>query len=62
MRREVEDFCDQRLASFEIVLEKVAKTVTAGRERLKATAEPRDEPPAKEATADDGSFFDQDLD
>jgi cell division septum initiation protein DivIVA len=63
MRREVEDFCDQRLASFEIVLDKVAKTVTAGRERLNASAEPRDEAPAKEATADDGSaFFDQDLD
>ncbi len=37
-RHEVEDFCDQRLASFEIVLEKVAKTVAAGRQRLNATS------------------------
>jgi cell division septum initiation protein DivIVA len=34
MRHETEDFCDQRLASFEIILDKVQKTVAAGRERL----------------------------
>ena len=62
MRREVEDFCDQRLASFEIVLDKVAKTVTAGREWLSATALPRDEPRPEPAARGDGAFFDQDLD
>jgi hypothetical protein len=31
---ETEDFIDQRLASFEILLDKVARTVNAGRERL----------------------------
>ena len=62
MRREVEDFCDQRLASFEIVLDKVAKMVAAGRERLNAAALPRDEPPAELAGGGDGAFFDQDLD
>ena len=30
MRNEVEDFCDQRLASFEIILDKVARTVATG--------------------------------
>ena len=34
MRHEVEDFCDQRLGSFEIVLDKLMRTVHAGRERL----------------------------
>jgi hypothetical protein len=36
MRRETEDFCDQRLASFENVLAKVQKSVVAGRQRLAA--------------------------
>ena len=58
MRHEVEDFCDRRLASFEIVLERIMKTVTAGRERLTATGLPRAEPePGRE---DDRGFFDQD--
>jgi hypothetical protein len=58
MRHEVEDFCDQRLGSFEIVLERVMKTVAAGRERLTATALSRPQPPAP--PVDDGGFFDQD--
>lgn len=36
MRRETEDFCDQRLASFENVLAKIRQSVAAGRERLAA--------------------------
>jgi len=36
MRREAEDFCDQRLASFENVLSKVQKSVAMGRRRLAA--------------------------
>lgn len=36
MRREAEDFCDQRLASFENVLSKVQKSVVIGRQRLAA--------------------------
>ena len=36
MRRETEDFCDQKLASFEIVLERTLKTVGAGRDKLQA--------------------------
>ncbi len=34
LRHEVEDFCDQKLASFEIVLERTQKLVAAGREKL----------------------------
>lgn len=36
MRMQCEDFCDQRLAQFEIVLERTMKMVTAGREHLAA--------------------------
>ncbi len=36
MRHETEDFCDQKLAGFEIVLDKTAKMVTAGRTKLQA--------------------------
>lgn len=36
MRREAEDFCDQRLASFENVLAKVQRSVAMGRQRLAA--------------------------
>lgn len=36
MRRETEDYCDQKLASFENVLARVQKTVAAGRSRLAA--------------------------
>ncbi len=36
MRRETEDYCDQKLASFENVLAKIARTVSAGRSRLAA--------------------------
>jgi cell division septum initiation protein DivIVA len=58
LRHETEDFLDQRLASFEILLDKLNKTVQGGRSRLnigsQVEAEPvRDEDPTK-------GFFDQD--
>ncbi|MGH9121887.1 MAG: hypothetical protein ACRDYC_08060, partial [Acidimicrobiales bacterium] len=31
------DYCDQKLASFEIVLERTIRTVAAGRQKLSAT-------------------------
>jgi hypothetical protein len=34
MRLEVEDYCDQKLGSFEIVLERTMRLVAAGREKL----------------------------
>jgi hypothetical protein len=55
---EAEDFCDQRLAQMEIVLDRLQKTVQAGRERLR----PRIEPEQSESEAtDDVAFFDQDT-
>ncbi len=36
LKNEVEDFCDQKLASFEIVLDKTSKLVQQGRERMQA--------------------------
>ncbi len=38
LKRQVEDYCDQRLASFEQVLERTVGTVRKGRERLMGTA------------------------
>ena len=64
MRHEAEDFCDQKLASFEIVLDRTIKTVQAGREKLQATpavAMPSDSgADAAEGGLDSGAFFDQD--
>lgn len=37
-KRETEDWCDQHLARFEIVLDRTAKTVKAGRDRLQQVA------------------------
>ena len=56
LRLECEDYCDQRLAGFEIVLERTLKTVTSGREKLQATdfgAGAADEVPMADA------FFDR---
>ena len=67
MRHEAEDYCDQKLAGMEIVLERIMRTVQSGREKLQATTPPVVEaPPAPPgARGDDGStedgFFDQDL-
>ena len=73
LRREAEDYADQKLASFEIVLDRTMKTVRAGREKLQVT-------PLPEVSLESGSgqvvtervldmgedegegFFDQDLD
>ncbi len=37
LRHEVEDFCDQKLASFEIVLDRTLQMVAAGRAKLQGT-------------------------
>lgn len=37
LKLEAEDFCDQRLASFEIVLERTMKVVSAGRAKLQGS-------------------------
>ncbi len=60
LRHECEDFCDQKLASFEIVLERTQRMVQAGREKLQGpllvTEQKADEPTTEEEQA----FFDQD--
>jgi vacuolar-type H+-ATPase subunit H len=69
LRHEAEDYVDQRLAGFEIVLDRTMKTVRAGRERLAAVpADPYPEPSphrgalAEEEASESGDpFFDQDL-
>jgi cell division septum initiation protein DivIVA len=68
LRHEADDYCDQKLAAFEIVLERTTKTVQAGREKLRATAPDDDTdigfgPDAGALGASEGideAFFDQD--
>ena len=75
LRHEAEDYADQKLASFEIVLDRTMKTVQAGREKLQVTPLPRVEigeggdtslassapGAAKLGVEDPEGFFDQDL-
>jgi cell division septum initiation protein DivIVA len=58
LRHETEDFLDQRLGSFEILLDKLTKTVQAGRSRLSIGAHRE----VEEIDEDDPTkgFFDQD--
>lgn len=68
MRYEAEDYCDQRLAGMEIVLERVMRTVQAGRQKLQATGPSAADASgngSSNATVDDATgpedgFFDQD--
>ena len=64
LRLEAEDYCDQKLASFEIVLERTLKTARAGREKLRSVAAPADRPDLALGEDEGGSdaFFDQDTD
>jgi vacuolar-type H+-ATPase subunit H len=69
LRMEAEDYCDQKLAAFEVVLDRTMKTVTAGREKLSVTPPPIvDGPDTRVAGIESGDsfggeedFFDQDL-
>ncbi len=61
MRMEAEDYCDQKLAGFEIVLERTAKTVAAGREKLRTTPMSADDGTGLATGADAGAFFDQEA-
>ncbi|NLA37303.1 MAG: ATP synthase F0 subunit B [Actinobacteria bacterium] len=69
MKRDAEDYCDQKLASFEVVLDRLAKTVAAGRRKLAVTIADSEVSPRPqvgiyedEADSDAAAFFDQDLD
>ena len=68
MRHETEDYCDQRLAGMEIVLDRIMRTVRSGRQKLQAIATPRTEAAAAEqpfagadGEAEETGFFDQDT-
>jgi cell division septum initiation protein DivIVA len=61
MRHEAEDYCDQKLAGMEIVLNRVLKTVSAGRERLQPQLEEVQEAELEDSfEASEDVFFDQD--
>ncbi len=60
LRHEAEDFCDQKLAQFEIVLDRTMRQVQAGRSRLSTVPLHRDEDDDEQSDAAAG-FFDQDT-
>lgn len=60
LKHEAEDYIDQKLASFEVVLERTMQTVHKGRERLQVVIEPSVEEAADEAAFGASGFFDQD--
>ena len=61
LKNETEDFLDQRLGSFEILLDRLSKTVANGRHRLSIGSQPSPEAeePIEEQRRD--GFFDQDI-
>ena len=59
LRLECEDYCDQRLASFENILERTLKTVSGGRARLQGSPITGPSSPEPEPV-DESGFFDQD--
>jgi cell division septum initiation protein DivIVA len=61
LKNETEDFLDQRLGSFEILLDRLSKTVANGRHRLSIGSQP---PPEVEEPIEEqhrAGFFDQDI-
>jgi regulator of protease activity HflC (stomatin/prohibitin superfamily) len=67
LRHEAEDYIDQKLAAFEVVLERTMATVVKGREQLQAVVEPLPTDLPDEHTGlesmydtDDPAVFDQD--
>jgi hypothetical protein len=67
MRHEAEDFCDQKLAGMEIVLDRLIKTVRYGRDKLASPPAPapvepeRESPRAVAGSTEEDGFFDQDV-
>jgi hypothetical protein len=64
LRHEAEDFCDQRLAQFEIILDRTLRTVHAGRARLQVAVPENPAGPESDEErlydAGEPTFFDQD--
>ncbi len=62
LRNEAEDYCDQKLAQFEIVLQRTLKTVHSGREKLQVAPLPEAVEGDIDYTAEgEAGVFDQDL-
>lgn len=69
LKNECEDYCDHKLASFEIVLERTLKMVAAGRQKLQGVGTPSGSVPAvgpepagpAPAAPSGPAVFDQDL-
>ncbi|MEA3019161.1 MAG: hypothetical protein QOI47_685 [Actinomycetota bacterium] len=59
LRHEAEDYCDHKLAQFEIVLDRTMKTVQAGRSRLHSSPLGTAEEPQPERYEVDQEFYDQ---
>ena len=60
LRMEMEDFLDQRLGSFEILLDRLMKTVATGRQRLAIGNQQEPEPQPTDPSGEIQGFFDQD--
>lgn len=61
LKNETEDFLDQRLGSFEILLDKLAKTVHAGRQRLSIGGGEIPDGTLDDDPTNTNPFFDQDI-
>jgi hypothetical protein len=66
MRHEAEDFCDQKLAGMEIVLDRLTRTVHSGRAKLASPPVPapvdhESTRPAPGSGSEEDGFFDQDV-
>jgi hypothetical protein len=61
MRHEAEDFCDQKLAGMEIVLDRLTKTVQSGRAKLAAPLVETHAAVDEGAQIEEDGFFDQDM-
>ncbi len=66
MRHSAEDYCDQKLAKFEVILDRLTKQVAGGRRKLASTISEADQAPPGTYDDDEHSsaaaFFDQEND
>jgi len=58
IKNELEDFLDQRLASFEILLDRITRQVSQGRERMRIAPVVEEEEVAPTRDATGATFFD----
>jgi len=64
MRYEVEDYCDRKLGSFEVVLQRTLKSVATGRAKLQGVGRPglaEGRGPRELTDGQEGAVFDQDV-